>query len=244
MNQSQLQLFQTPAHPCSYFEAREARTLFADPRTPLGIPLYQHLIERGFRRSGEHIYRPRCEHCTWCIPLRIPVQEWLPRRHQRRVWNRLEEEIEVRVMAAEFEPEHFALFRRYLESRHADGDMADSDETDYLKFLRASWSNTAFIAFRYRNKLLAVAVTDQLPHALSAVYTFFDPDQEALSPGVFAILWQIQEARRLKLEHLYLGYWIPNCRKMAYKIRYQPAEIFVEGKWKPLSQNATARETP
>ena len=232
MKDDELRLFITPSHNCSYFDDREAATLFADPEADFDMSSYQWLINQGFRRSGEHIYRPRCPACKDCIPVRVPVRDWRPRRNQRRIWNKIADQIETYPLPPRFDPNHYELYCRYIESRHPDGDMADGTPESYLHFLTAKWCTTRFVEFRLDGELLGVAVTDYLPQGLSAVYTFFEPDREAISPGVFAVLWQIQEARRLELPWLYLGYWIPGCRKMAYKNQYRPFETYVDGQWK------------
>jgi len=232
VNAGQLKLFITPPHPCSYFGDRQAATLFADPAAPFDMRIYQWLIDQGFRRSGEHIYRPNCDGCSDCIPLRVPVRNWRPDRSQRRIWNRSAARIEVRALAPRFDPSHYSLYAGYIASRHPGGDMAGNTPESYLRFLTAKWCTTRFVEFRLDGRLLGIAVTDYLPRGLSAVYTFFDPEQEAISPGVISIIWQIRQAEALGLEWLYLGYWIPGCRKMAYKNRYRPFEVLVEGSWR------------
>jgi leucyl-tRNA---protein transferase len=229
-----IRLFATPPHGCSYFADRQAVTWFVDPSSSparIDIGLYQSLLERGFRRSGPHIYQPHCPDCQACLPLRVPVLDWQPRRPQWRAWNRLAGRLVSYPLPPGLDPNQFALYRKYLDARHPDGDMADSDPEDYLRFLRAHWCRTRFVELRLDQELLAVAVTDYLPRGLSAVYTFFDPDLGHLSPGVVAILWQLQECRRLHLPYLYLGYWIADCRKMAYKQQYRPFEIYINGGW-------------
>jgi len=226
-----LSLFLTPAHPCSYFDDRESATLFIDPEAELDTNTYQWLIDQGFRRSGKHIYRPNCPSCKDCISIRIPVAEWQPRRTQRRTWNRVADRLESYALAPVFDQNHYDLYSRYIQTRHPDGDMADGTPESYMRFLASDWCTTRFVEYRLDGQLLGIGVTDYLPQGLSAVYTFFDPDQDQLSPGVISILWQIQEARRLGLEWLYLGYWIPGCQKMAYKNQYHPYETYVGGRW-------------
>jgi arginyl-tRNA--protein-N-Asp/Glu arginylyltransferase len=231
MSPSPLRLFVTPPHDCSYFASRQARTLFADPEIAFGDGLYQLLLQRGFRRSGSHIYRPDCSDCQACVSLRIDVEQWRPRRNQRRAWNRVADQLQITALPPSFNPEHFQLYHRYINSRHGDGDMANPTQADYLKFLVSDWCSTGFVEFRLQGQLVAVAVTDYLPDSLSAVYSFFDPRQAGLSPGMLCVLWQIQEARRLQLPHLYLGYWIEDCRKMRYKNSYRPNQHYINGDW-------------
>ncbi len=215
---------------CSYLPNRQSSTLFADPQATLDNKIYSQLIEQGFRRSGEYLYRPDCESCNACIPLRIPVTEFVPNRSQCRTWRR-NKEITVTALPARYSNEQFRLYQRYLHSRHQGGEMDNPTPESYLAFLTSSWSDTLFYEFRLEQKLIAVAVADQLHSGLSAVYTFFDPEYAAHSPGNYAILWLIQETRRRNLSWLYLGYWIEECKKMAYKNQYQPFEIYRKERW-------------
>lgn len=229
----QLAFFASRPHLCPYLPEREAITLFADPEVRLNNLIYGGLSEFGFRRSGHLVYRPACSNCSACIPVRIPVQQFTGHRIDRRVWRR---NADLTVTAAEptYREEAFALYRKYLHARHPGGNMDTDQPSQYLEFLTCSWSDTVFYEFRAGPTLLAVAVTDRLPGALSAVYTFFDPEQSARSLGSYAILWQVAEARRLDLSWLYLGYWIDNCRKMSYKGRIRPLQMFRDGRWLEL----------
>jgi arginyl-tRNA--protein-N-Asp/Glu arginylyltransferase len=230
----ELPLYLSHSHPCAYLEGREARIRFVDPAAEITPAIYGALLERGFRRSGSLLYRPDCTPCDACIPVRIPVSRFRPRRIQRRVWKRCIPGMEVVEKPPIFATEHFQLYRRYLQSRHGDGEMAGADESAYLEFLTAPWCETRFLEFRRHGRLFAVAVTDQLPQGRSAVYTFFDPADAVLSPGTFAILWQIDSCRRMGLPWLYLGYWIAQSRKMAYKAGFRPIQSFIDGIWNDL----------
>ncbi|MES9870382.1 MAG: arginyltransferase [Sedimenticola sp.] len=233
-NLNRLQLYLSHDHPCSYLDERIARTLFADPMVEKSPWLYQQLIDIGFRRSGDLIYRPDCPACRNCISTRVPVDEFKPRRNQQRVWKRNLDSLQIVERDGEFDPDHYALFRRYIELRHPEGEMSDTTEEGSRQFLTAPWCDTRFIELWLDGRLVGVAVTDLLPRGLSAVYTFFDPDYARLSPGVFAILWQIELARQYDLPWLYLGYWIPGCRKMSYKTDYRPIQLLVENRWTPI----------
>lgn len=229
---TQLGFYVTPPHECSYLGDRQSVTLFADPRYPKTNSLYASLSQRGFRRSGEHLYQPQCPGCSACIPIRIPVNEFQPRRQQRRTWQQ-NRDLETVVKPPQFEVEHFELYCRYIATRHAGGGMDDPSPNSYMNFLTASWSDTVFIEFRNTSRqLLAVAVADRLPGALSAVYTFFEPDSAQRSLGRQAILYQIELARKSLRKWLYLGYWIADCRKMAYKAEYRPLEYLSHGEWR------------
>ncbi|MAL96745.1 MAG: arginyltransferase [Haliea sp.] len=225
-----LKVYTTYPHTCSYLPDREATTLFIDPRQDIDQALYSRLSQLGFRRSGSHIYRPHCADCRACIPARIPVERFRPDRSQRRIWRRNQDLLVMHSQDIRDE-EAYDLYYRYIEQRHADGDMFPPDREQYLSFLNDPWRVTRYLRFYDGEQLVAVAVVDELEDGLSAIYTFFEPEQERRGLGVFAILWQIQRARDLGLAHVYLGYWIENCQKMRYKDRYQPLELLVEGRW-------------
>lgn len=225
-------LYLTPEHRCGYFPERIAQTLFLDPLARPDHGLFGRLLGLGFRRSGDHIYRPRCPGCRACVPIRIRVQEFQPARRHSRCWRNNNESVSVRIKPPVFEAEHHALYLAYTSHRHPEGGMAEADEQHYMEFLTTHWCHCHFVEFRHRGRLMAIAVTDQLLNGLSAVYTFFDPELSAHSPGVFAILWQIEEARRRGLEHLYLGYWIRESQKMNYKEGYRPLEAWDGQRWR------------
>lgn len=225
-----LGFFATPPHACNYLPDREATTLFADPRFPKNTRLYSALADCGFRRSGEHLYIPHCQTCSACVPVRVPVTKFHPSRRQSRALRR-NSDLSIVRREAHFNQEHFDLYRRYLTARHKGGGMDDPTPESYMDFLTASWSDTVFFEMRLKDELLAVAVADVMHDALSAVYTFFDPAHSGRSPGRFAVLYEISEARRLGLKWLYLGYLIEGCRKMQYKGEYQPLEYYINNKW-------------
>lgn len=229
---TRLRLYLSGEHPCSYLPDRQAQTLFVDPNAAKDSALAGALANLGFRRSGGQLYRPECPGCRACIPARLPVRSFQPRRNQRRVWERNRHELTTQWRPARLTDEYFDLYERYLNLRHPDGEMANPSPEEFARFLISPWEGTLFLEVREGPELVAVAVTDHLPQGLSAVYTFFDPRIEARSPGVFCILNQIEEAGRLGLPWLYLGYWIPQCRKMNYKGRYRPLQLFIDGAWR------------
>ena len=237
----QLKFYQTPEHECNYLSDQGASTVFVDPAANLDINIYSRLALIGFRRSGRYIYRPRCSCCSACIPIRLPVDEFKASRSQRRVWSK-NTDLEVRILDNTFNQEHYGLYERYLHARHPDGGMDDTTPEKYQNFLSCEWMNTSFIEFRLQERLIAVAVTDVMQHGLSALYTFFDPDTAHRSPGVYAILWQLQYAKQKNLDWLYLGYWIEASQKMAYKTRYRPYEIFIDGKWQKLTDTSPSAD--
>ncbi len=227
-----ISLLASPPRPCAYLEGRESVSHWADP-TVLDAGIYSSLIRQGFRRSGSHVYRPACPDCRACVAVRLAVEDFRPARRDRRCL-RANEDVERRLMPARYEDEYFELYRRYLAARHPEGGMANPTPGDFEDFLIGRWSRTWFLEFRAGRRLLGVAVTDVVADGLSAVYSFFDPDESRRGLGNLAILAQIEEARRRSLPWLYLGYWIEACPKMAYKARFRPLQGFVEGEWRWL----------
>lgn len=227
---SELRFFTTPEHDCSYLQGKQALTLFADPLALIDTELYSSLSRAGFRRSGMHIYRPYCQTCSACIPIRIPVSKFNPHRRHKRVL-KLNRDMVVDCIPPSVTQEYYSLYERYINARHADGDMYPPDITQFESFLVEGRPETKFFEFREHGKLVAVTVADKILDGHSAIYTFFDPDHTDQSPGVFAILWLIEETTRLSLEYLYLGYWIKQCRKMSYKVEYKPFELYINNHW-------------
>ncbi|MFK7160918.1 arginyltransferase [Marinospirillum sp. MEB164] len=237
-----LKFYQTLPHSCSYLAGREATTLFLDPEREVNDALYTSLTLMGFRRSGRHLYRPHCQACQACQSVRIPVAAFSPNRQQRKIWRR-NQDLHARRLPTRFNEEHYALYQRYLEARHADGDMYPPSLHQYQSFLMIDQPWAELIELRDANqRLLGVAAVDYLQLGLSAIYTFFAPEEEKRSLGTYAILWQIEQTRQLGLEHLYLGYWIQNCRKMRYKQNFQPLEVLQGQHWRPLIPIETSEE--
>ncbi len=234
-----LRLFHTTTHPCGYWPDREARDLVLDPHDPRLADFYAMALEWGFRRSGDIVYRPSCGQCHACTPVRIPVATFIPDRSQRRCL-RANTDLSAHIVATDRSDEQLALYQRYLKARHAGGGMDQHGANEFEQFLIGSWNHGRFLEVRETttHRLLAVAVTDLLPNALSAVYTFYDPDEAARGLGTWCILQQIEWARRDGRAHVYLGYWIQGHPKMAYKTRFQPLEAFDERRWQrlPLDQ--------
>ncbi|HEX5661976.1 MAG TPA: arginyltransferase [Xanthomonadaceae bacterium] len=231
----ELRVFHTGEHVCGYFPDRIARDLVIDPRDPRLAQHYPVALGWGFRRSGDLVYRPHCRGCRACLAVRIPLTDFAPNRSQRRCLAR-NADIDARVVPAQRSDEHVALYRRYLQSRHAGGGMDDHGAMEFDQFLIGSWSDGRFLELRQHtsHQLLGVAVTDLVEDALSAVYTFYDPDASARSLGTFAILQQIAWARREGRRHLYLGYWIAGHDKMDYKRHFRPLEGFDGRQWRRL----------
>lgn len=231
MSQHRVKLYQGSANTCSYLEGREAVNIYADPHHPQPGAIYNQLIRRGFRRSGEYVYRPGCLGCNACVPVRICCDEFVPRRTDRRLSVR-NDDLVVDYTPARYTDEYFALYKRYLDARHPGGGMDDPDPQDFERFLLNPWGETLFVELRAPDlSLIGVAVTDVVTDSLSAVYTFFDPDYAERAPGRFGILCQIDLCRALSYSHLYLGYWVDGCRKMQYKTEFHPQEHYDGKHW-------------
>ena len=238
-NQANIRVYQTVEHACGYWPDRNARDLVLDPLDPSLPSLYGSALAMGFRRSGNHVYRPHCAGCQACTPVRIPVDLFQPNRAQRRCLAR-NADLRVRVAPAARSDENFELYRRYVSGRHAGGGMDDPSPADFDGFLSCQWSPTRFLEIRSDNDLVGVAVTDVLAESLSAVYTFFDPGLPARSLGTFAILSQLVHARALDLDYLYLGFWLRNHPKMDYKQRFRPIEYLSGREWLPFQSASSS----
>ncbi len=229
-----LQFYLSNNHPCGYLPEQLSVSLIADPHYPINTQIYTRLVEIGFRRSGRMAYRPHCPECQACVPVRIDSQRFQFNRQQRRNLKR-NADLEVVRTPMRFDTEHYALYSRYITARHSGGSMEESGPEGYSTFLTQSCCETQLVEFRQAGRLVMVAVVDYLNGALSAVYSFFDPEEGARSLGRYAILWQLKECQRLNLPHLYLGYWIADCRKMVYKREYRPIEQYRDGLWRAMS---------
>ncbi|MEY4083014.1 MAG: hypothetical protein RL483_383 [Pseudomonadota bacterium] len=232
---NRLQFYVTAPYPCSYLPGRRARSQVATPNYMITGPVYGELVQLGFRRSGHFSYRPYCDHCRACRPIRLQVTAFKPSRTQRRVYQRLSAQLHARVEPLTFNQAHYDLYLRYQASRHAGGGMDQDSKDQYAQFLLQSRVDTQLVAF-YDDKdvLVMVSMIDVIPQGLSAVYTFYDPERPRDSLGTYGVLWQVEQCRRMGLDYVYLGYWIEDSPKMAYKANFQPAEVMIEGSWRAL----------
>lgn len=227
-----LTFFLTPPHACPYLSDEQSQTLFLSPEILTDTLLYSALINKGFRRSGEHIYRPHCAQCNACISVRVPVEKFVASKQQLRCLKK-GKKFAKSISVAQFSQQQYQLFDRYISVRHNDGDMYPTSSKQFKEFLLADWLECEFLIFTdiVKQKMIATCVYDKVNNGLSAVYTYFDPDYSRYSLGRLAILSLIELAKRQQLDYVYLGYWIKNSQKMAYKGEYRPLECFVNDEW-------------
>ena len=234
-----LQFYATAPYACSYLPDHEARSQVATPPQLITTKIYSELIKAGFRRSGHFTYRPYCDQCQSCIATRIQANYFIPNRSQKRAFLK-HSNLQAKIMALQFIPEHFALYREYQQSRHAtqiDGSTTDSNEEEedqYRQFLIQSHIDSFLVEFRENGVLRMVSVIDAVSDGLSSVYTFYDASQTKASYGTYGILWQVEKAKELQLPFVYLGYYIQESQKMSYKASYKPIEGLVNGVWMNL----------
>jgi arginine-tRNA-protein transferase len=239
------QFFYTTAPlPCPYLPGRTERKIVTELSGTEAEALHERLSRAGFRRSHNIAYAPVCPGCQACVPIRVVSEEFTPDRTQRRIL-RANADLTVSEMPARATAEQFTLFQRYQKNRHADGDMAAMGYYDYRAMIEDTPISTGILEFRdAQDRLLGACLTDWLADGLSAVYSFFDTDEDKRSLGTFAVLWLIGRARSLGLPYVYLGYWVPESRKMAYKARFKPSEILISGAWHRLGESAEVNTAP
>lgn len=238
-----LPLYATAAYPCSYLLEQQARSQVVTPPQLVNTENYSALLEAGFRRSGLFTYRPYCDHCHACIPVRLEIAKFRTNRSQQRAWRR-HATLHVTILPLSYHAEHYQLYLDYQSQRHPGGGMDEDSQTQYTQFLLESKIDTRLIEFRdppiaphTLGQLRMVSIVDVSQRGLSSVYTFYDTRNPRDSFGTFNILWQIKYAAQLHLPFLYLGYWIKESRKMAYKANFQPLQALINDQWQMLDTN-------
>ncbi len=238
MNQSATRLprffFRTSPQACPYLRGRIERNIFTELSGTDADAIYSALVRNGFRRSHRIVYRPDCSACQSCTPVRVRVREFAPTRSQARVWRRNADLI-ADERPARATREQYRLFRTYVAGRHGDGEMAAMGLEDYCGMIDDTPVDTRVVEFRDKSgALLGACLLDRVEDGLSAVYSFFDVSAEPRSLGTYMVMWVIERARALDLPYAYLGYWIAESRKMAYKARFRPLEALGAEGWRVL----------
>ncbi|MCK6451730.1 MAG: arginyltransferase [Alphaproteobacteria bacterium] len=239
-------LFRTPPMPCPYLAGRIERHVFAEIAGAGAVEGYDVLARAGFRRSHRVAYRPSCSGCSACVPVRVVADLFQPSRSQRRVARANVDLVSV-VQPPGATAEQFRLFARYQRSRHGDGEMARMGFDDYRAMIEDTSIGTSVVEFRLADgfgsdgRLMGACLFDRLGDGLSAVYSFFDPVEAGRGLGTFAVLWLVEQARRERRRNVYLGYWIADSRKMAYKARFQPLEQLAGGRWQAFTPTGPLR---
>jgi arginyl-tRNA--protein-N-Asp/Glu arginylyltransferase len=232
---SALQLYLTAPYPCSYLPQRLARSQVATPSFLISPRVYSELVQRGFRRSGTFTYRPRCDTCHACVPVRVDIAGFAPSRSQRRALKR-HHNLHASLHTLDDHEEYFQLYQRYQQARHSDGEMESDSREQYRSFLLQSHVDSMLVEFRENGVLRMVSIIDLLQDGISLVYTFYDPDVPGSSYGTYNVLWQLDLCRKLQQPYLYLGYWIRESRKMAYKSNFAPLQGLLQGVWQYLPE--------
>ena len=225
-----IQFYTTTKYNCSYIDKMDAQSLVVTPYKSINQSIFQDLIEKGFRRSGQYIYKPSCKSCTACIPIRLPVQKFLFSKTQKRIYKK-HGYFKVREAPLAFIQKHFDLYLKYQNKRHSFINNEQNNLDDYNDFLIKSNVKSKLIEFWDGDLLKIVSIVDIVSDGISAVYTFYDPDDEKVSYGTYSIIWLINWCKAQQLEYLYLGYWIGECNKMKYKTNFKPYELYIKGYW-------------
>jgi arginine-tRNA-protein transferase len=228
-----LQFYVTTEYPCGYLPEQSARSLAVIPAHLIDSRAYSELVRMGFRRSGFYTYRPHCDFCRACVPVRLCVDDFVPSRSQRRAAKQ-HEALQAVIKPLEFSEEHYALYAGYQKGRHAGGGMDADSAEQYRNFLMQSQVDSVLVEFRENGILRMVSVVDRLGDGLSAVYAFYDHDVAQASFGTYNVLWLADWCKAQGLPYLYLGYWIAQSRKMAYKSNFKPMQCLTDEGWLPL----------
>lgn len=227
-----IQFYVTAPYACGYLANQMAQSLIATPQDLVDGYQYSGLIQQGFRRSGKFVYRPHCEKCNACVPVRLPVAAFHANRSQQRAF-KLHQDLDVTITSLNYDEAQYKLYKAYQIARH-EGNEAEESEEQYRNFLVQSNVDSLCISFTHNGALKIVSVVDIVKDGVSAVYTFYDTTDNHASYGTFGVMWLIEWCKQLKLPYLYLGYWIKDSRKMAYKQNFAPQEALIDGEWQVI----------
>lgn len=229
-----IQFYKTSSYSCGYIQNREAQSIVATPYNYVNNETYNNLIKKGFRRSGQYVYKPNCNGCSACTPIRICAESFFLSKNQKRVYKKMSS-LSFKILPLKFNKDHYDLYVEYQNNRHRLQDGSDTDEDDYNDFLIKSNVNSKIIEFRFEGKLKIVTIVDFFDDGISAVYTFFDTNNKRKSYGTYSIIWLLEHCKNEKLKYLYLGYWIDECSKMKYKTNFMPYELLINNSWQEAS---------
>ena len=225
-----IQFYVTTEYSCGYINGRDAQSIVATPYKNINSINFNSLIKKGFRRSGQYVYKPNCKNCSACIPIRLLTSNFNASKSQKRVKKSLNK-FSVKLLPLTFDKEHYDLYVDYQNKRHRSGDKGGDDMADYNDFLIKSNVNSKLVEFRLNNQLKMVTIIDIIKDGISAVYTFYDCNNQKLSLGTMSIIWLLELCKNENLPYLYLGYWIHESQKMKYKINFKPYELMINGVW-------------
>jgi len=231
-----LQFYVTTAYSCGYFPNKLAQSLIASPQHLIDAHIYSGLIQQGFRRSGKFAYKPHCETCQECVPVRVVLAEFTPSRSQKRAFKQ-HQNLTTTILPIDFHEDHYKLYAAYQTARHTNTEYVKEEKTEqdeaeqYKNFLCQTNVESVMVEFRENGQLKMVSVIDIVLDGLSAVYTFYETSDSSSSFGTYNILWQIELAKTLNFPYLYLGYWIRDSQKMAYKQNFKPLEMLIDSEW-------------
>jgi arginyl-tRNA--protein-N-Asp/Glu arginylyltransferase len=230
----EIQFYVTTKYSCGYINGQDAQSIVATPYKNINNTNFGSLINKGFRRSGQYIYKPNCKDCSACIPIRLLVSNFNASRSQKRVKKYLDK-FSVKLLPLTFNEEHYNLYVSYQNKRHPNNIESENDATDYNDFLIKSHVMSKLVEFRLNNQLKMVTIIDIVDDGISAVYTFYDCSDQKLSLGTMSILWLLEFCKKENLSFLYLGYWINENQKMKYKTNFKPYELMIEGVWQQVT---------
>jgi arginine-tRNA-protein transferase len=233
-----IHFYVTTPYPCGYLPNQLAQSLIATPQHLTNAYHYNGLIQQGFRRSGKFVYRPHCENCQACISVRLPIAEFQASRSQKRAFKE-HQSLEVSISRLNFDETQFTLYQAYQAARHQEADDSKEEKdpaTQYRDFLVQTNVDSLSISFTLNDQLKMVSIVDIVEDGISAVYTFYDTTDSKASYGTYSVLWLIEWCKQLGLPYLYLGYWIQDSQKMAYKRNFMPQEALMNGQWQRIEK--------